>query len=273
MAVGLQDQILVAGEKLVVVYDSGGGKVREVTLSGEPQAVAVGPERHDNPGQIYVALKDHVEVYDLKGKKVAAWGDLGSEALFTSITVAEHEILVADAGHRVVYRYDPAGKLLGQINGRDPTVTNQLGFVVPSPHFDVAVAADEMVNVVNPGKRCIERYAADGHLVDSWGRQGDSLEDFCGCCNPVALAILPDQRLVTAEKGIPRVKVYSREGKFVGVVAGWESFAPNAASIEETREKYRLPVLDVAADSQGRVLVLDPSVGKVRIFERVKEAK
>ena len=179
--------------------------------------------------------------------------------------------MVADAGQRTIHRYDPAGKLLGHIDGHDPAVGDQLGFVLPSPHFDVAVSSDGMVCVVNPGKRRIERYTLDGHFADAWGQMGESVEGFCGCCNPVALAILPDRRFVTAEKGIPRVKVYSPEGKFLGVVAGWEVLAPNAGSTVETREQYRLPVLDLAADSQGRVLVLDPGTGKVRIFEPKQE--
>ena len=37
------------------------------------------------------------------------------------------------------------------------------------------------------------------------------MADFFGCCNPAQLAVLPDGRFVTAEKGIPRVKIYSRE--------------------------------------------------------------
>ena len=147
---------------------------------------------------------------------------------------------------------------------------NLKGFIVPSAHFGVVVAQGEtlprdyvvaqtitfadqplskilwcadyfwakpsngLVHVVNPGRHRIESYL-DGHFEGFWGKPENSAEGFCGCCNPVALAMLPDQRFITAEKFIPRVKVYSADGKFVGVVAGAEVFAPNAASLEETR--------------------------------------
>ena len=75
---------------------------------------------------------------------------------------------------------------------------------------------------------------------------------------------------MTAEKGIPRVKVYSADGQFESVVAGPEQFLPTPTASSETRPEHRLKVLDVAADSKGRVLVLDPNARNVRIFERIK---
>jgi len=269
VAVGLGDRIFVAGDRSLVVFDPGGAKVREVALPEEPRAVAVGREEHSFPGRIYVALKTRVELRDPEGNKVAAWADLGPKALLTSIAVAERDIVVADAGQRVVHHYDTVGRLLGDIGRRD-SAKGQGGFIVPNPYFDVAVSSDGLVRVANPGKHRIEGYTLDGHLETVWGRPGESLETFCGCCNPANFAILPDQCFVTAEKGIPRVKVYSPEGVFLGVVAGAETLAPNATSVEEARAEYHLPVLDVAADSRGRVLVLDPRAGRVRIFESKK---
>ena len=107
------------------------------------------------------------------------------------------------------------------------------------------------MHVVNPGRHRIENYF-DGHFEDSWGQPGESPGDFCGCCNPVALAILPDQRFVTAEKGILHMKVYSHQGEFLGMVAGQDILAPNATTVE-TRAPLRPPELDVATDSRGRV--------------------
>jgi hypothetical protein len=75
---------------------------------------------------------------------------------------------------------------------------------------------------------------------------------------------------VTAEKGIPRVKLHTAEGEFVKVVAAPEQLTPHPGSAEETRPEHRLKVIDVAADSRGRVLVLDPNTRQVRIFESTK---
>ena len=193
------------------------------------------------------------------------------KAMLTSIAVAEKDVLVADAGNRIVLRYDAAGKLLGQIGKRDPA-KHIPGFVIPSPCFDVAMAADGLVRVVNPGAHRIEAYTLDGDLEAFWGSSGKGIEGFCGCCNPTNIALLPDGRFVTSEKGIPRVKVYRADSKFDAVVAGPDTLAPTETILEETRPDHKLPVFDVAADSRGRVLVLDPLAVKVRIFEAKGDA-
>jgi len=211
-------------------------------------------------------MKSRVEVFDAEGKRSAVWADLGPKAILTSLAAADADVLVADAGNRIVYRYDGSGKLVGRIGAKDPA-RNLRGFVIPSPCFDVAISSDGLVRVANPGTHRIEGYTLDGHLEVSWGTPSASIEGFCGCCNPANFAILPDGHFVTAEKGIPRVKIYGYDGKFVCVVAGPEILAPGETIVEETRPDVRLPVIDVAADSQGRVLVLDPGKGKVRVFE------
>lgn len=139
-------------------------------------------------------------------------------------------------------------------------------FVVPSPYFPIAMGPDGLLRVSNPGAHRVEAFTLDGHLELAWGKPSERIEGFCGCCNPAHLAVLPDGRIVTAEKGIPRVKVYSAEGTFEGVVAGPESLSPNLAAATETREDLRLHPVSVAADSRGRILVLDPVARCVKIF-------
>ena len=91
-----------------------------------------------------------------------------------------------------------------------------------------------------------------------WGESTPRIEGFFGCCNPAHFALLADGRFVTAEKGIPRVKIYDAAGKFVCVVAGPKQ-VPVAA-------------VDLATDRRGRILVLDPAARSVRIFEQKKAA-
>ena len=123
VGVGLMDQIIVAGDRAVVVFEANGTKLREISLTDEPWAVAVGGGNHDFAGRIYMALKTRVKVFGPETKKPAVWANLGPEALLTSIAVAEHEVLVADAGrHAVVHRFDSSGKLLGRIDGHDRAV-------------------------------------------------------------------------------------------------------------------------------------------------------
>ena len=97
-----------------------------------------------------------------------------------------------------------------------------------------------------------------------------AIDGFCGCCNPANFDMLPDGRFVTCEKGLPRIKVYSPEGDFESVVAGPEAFSKNAKSCSlNGLSNCRTGGMDVAVDSKGRVIVMDPVERVVRIFERV----
>jgi len=266
LAVGPEDRVYVAGDRVIRVFGPAGEGLTEITLEDQPQCLAVAGAEDAFPGRVYVGMKTHVEVYGADGKRKTVWDDLGEKAVLTSIAVGQAEVFVADAGNRIVLRYDTGGVLKGRIGQRDEGRDNP-GFVVPSPYFDLAMAPDGVLRVVNPGGHRVEAYTADGERLVSWGKPTAAIEGFCGCCNPVNIAILSDGRFVTAEKGIPRVKIYSAEGRFESVVAGPQTLAPTPSAAEETRSQHKLLAVDVATDSRGRVLVLDPSAGRVRVFE------
>lgn len=265
IAVGPEDRIYLAGDQAIVVLDRDGAKSSKIDLEEPPRCLAVA-RANDGQAVIYVGMKTHVEVYDAQGSRQASWPDLGAKAMLTSLAASEADVFAADAGNRIVWHYDLSGKPLGQIGRRDAE-RDIPGFVIPSPYFDLAVSPDGLLRVANPGAHRVEGYTFDGHLEVVWGKPSLGIEGFCGCCNPANFAVLPDGRFVTAEKGIPRVKVYSEEGQFESVVAGPEVLTPTATITEETRSDYKLTVFDVAADSQGRVLVLDPTGHRVRLFE------
>jgi len=244
-------RICVVGDRVLVVFDSDGRESARHALTQEPQAVAC----VDGDGTIYLAMRDHVEV--VRGNLVSvesAWKALGPEAMLTSIALSDKYVFVADAGNRVVRRFDKTGREV--FRGGDPACGPfASGFIVPSPHMDVAVEPDGRVIVVNPGKHSVQVRGGEGTLITAWGRYGADAEGLAGCCNPVAIARLPDGRIATAEKGIKRVKVYTPRGKLESVVAGSDRFSGDG-------------VLDLAGDSSGRVLVLDPDRKQVRIFTR-----
>jgi hypothetical protein len=266
VAVGPEDRVYVAGDQAVHVHAPGGARLRQINLPDKPWSLAVGGVEHKYPGRIYVGLRNRIGVFDPEGKLLSTWDAPGGKAIVTSIAVGEHDVFLADAMGRIVLRCDLQGLVLGRIGARDAS-RNIPGFVIPSPYFDIALAPDGLLRVVNPGRHQVEAYTVDGSLELSWGQHRLAIEGFCGCCNPAHMAILADGRFVTVEKGIPRVKIYSAEGKFECVVAGPELLVPDPSSTEETRQAHVLKVLDVAVDSRGRVLVLDPGLRSVRVFE------
>ena len=67
LAVDAGSQVYVGGDKSVVRYSSDGKKLAEISLQAEPRCLAVGGPDHVHPGQLYVGMEDHVEVYDPHG--------------------------------------------------------------------------------------------------------------------------------------------------------------------------------------------------------------
>ncbi len=263
IAVDSEGSIYVAGDKAVRMFQEDCAYLDQIELAAEPRSLAVSGDE-----TIYVGFKDHVELYDRDKNRLAVWDSLGDKAVVSSIAAAEDDVFVADAGNRVVVRYDRAGKVVNHIAAKD-SARNVPGLVIPSPYCDVAVSKDGLLRVVNPGRHRIEAYTFDGDLEFWWGEHSTGIRGFCGCCNPVSFAVLANGHFVTCEKGLVRVKQYDSDGGFVGVVA---SPAQLVSQVEfricNTPEECLSPGFDVAVDAGGRVLVLDTIKGVVRIFSR-----
>ena len=275
IALDSQGSICIAGDKAIRIFAGSGNLLNEIELTDVPRCLTV-----IGDGRIYVGMKNHVEVYNDDSKRLATWESLGNDAVLTSIAVSKNDVFVADAGNRIVLRYNTGGKLVNPI-GRKDKARNIPGFVIPSPYFDLAVARDGLLRVVNPGLHHIEAYTFDGDLEFWWGEFSSAVEGFCGCCNPVNFAILKgphfagaDDSFVTCEKGLIRVKIYDVEGAFVGVVAGPEQLVEGGASrVSEFGVGSQTGGFDVAVDAQGRIFVLDTIKNVVRIFSKVNAEK
>ena len=270
IAVGPEGRIYVAGDEAIRVFiegpNSNFSSFGQIELLCEPQCLTLADD-----GKFYIGAKDHVEVYDNQGKQLAVWDSLGDDAVLTSIAVSQNDVFVADAGNRIVLRYDTTGKLVNHIGGKD-TSRNIPGFVIPSPHFDLAVGRDGLLRVVNPGLHRIEAYTFEGDLEFFWGKFSNvDVKGCCGCCNPANFTILDDENFVACEKGLTRVKIYDAEGTFVGVVAGPEQLIEGGtARICYFPEQCQAGAFDVAVDAQGRIFVLDTIKNVMKIFTKKK---
>ncbi len=263
LSIGPENRLYIATRDGVDVLDREGSRLQSIRQSEPARCVAVADD-----GTLYVGLRERIEVFDRQGQRTATWASPGPKAWLTGLAVADDAVYAADSGSRLLWRYDRSGKLAGRLAEKSAE-RKVPGLVVPSPYLDVARGRDGLLRVNNPGRHCVESYTAGGDLELSWGEPSGAMQGFCGCCNPIGLALLPDGRCVTCEKGLPRVKVYSATGAFECVVAGPESFPENgkAGSVQSLSDGS-MGGLDAAVDSDGRIYILDLVAGDVRVMRR-----
>lgn len=250
LAVDGVGRMYVGGLREVAVLGADGKLIGKFAVEKLVTCLAV-----DEDGTVMVGMGDRIEVCDREGVRAAQWGVPGTNAILTSLALDEDGVYAADARQHCVWRFDRRGKVLGVIRRADGE------FVIPSPYFDVAIGAGDGVWVVDPGRHEVVSYSPDGTVRTSWGRSGAEADAFCGCCNPIHIALIADGSFVTAEKGIPRVKRMSSSGELIGMMAGPEAF------VAGTR------IADLAVDGKGRILVLDPSLKAIRVFDMTTEGR
>ncbi len=249
LATNPSGNIYVSGKGGVEIFNPSGNPQAKFKIDGSAQCIAL-----DETGLIYLGMEDHIEIWNKEGKQLAKWNSCGADAVLTSIAVRGNDVFVADAGQKVVYRFNKTGGLINKIGMKDPA-TGVPGFIVPSPYFDLGISRDGNLWVVNPGRHSFEKYNFDGKLLSKWGKASMAMDGFCGCCNPSNFALFQDSLFVTSEKAIERVKIYNADGTFRCVVAYPSQFEEGTKG------------LDLAVDKQNRILVLDPVKKLIRIFE------
>ena len=245
----LPGKIYVACKDAIVVYGEGDKETARYRIEGTPNCLGVAPE-----GTMYVGMKNKVAVLDPSGAPKGEWTDFADRSYITAIASNGTDTYVADAGKRVVMRFDNDGKVQAKIGEKDPA-RDVPGLEAPSPYLDLALNPDGELWVVNPGKLGLEQYRSDGSIVTSWYNPSLKLDGFPGCCNPTHIAFDSKGELITCEKGLVRIKSYEvTAGTFDGLVAASELF-PQEQSVR-----------DLAVDAHDRVLVIDTQRKSVRIF-------
>lgn len=240
------DTIIMAGDMQVYIYNSKRELLKSFNLDEVPHCVSA-----QTSSEIFIGMKDHVEVFDQNGNSKSSWISLGETAYITSLSVKKDLVVAADYGNKRLWIFNQEGKLLKFID-KD--------FVVPSPYFDVDIDNEGNIWVVNTGKLRLEEYNPKGIKKSQWGKSSMEIDGFPGCCNPTYFNIDKNGDFITAEKGIVRLKIYDKNGKMKGVVAGPDSFKEGTTG------------LDLASNSLGHIYVTDNSYKKIRIFVPKKKA-
>ncbi len=132
-------------------------------------------------------------------------------------------------------------------------------------HIDVRVAGGELLIAENSRHR-VNLFDLDGKPKATWGqRDRTSITGFTACCNPCNIDFGPDGVLYTAESGVGRIKKYSADGKFLGLVGYVDTTKFDNGSQLAATSCY-IP-MEVNADA-SRIYVMDVRAHIIRVLEK-----
>lgn len=243
-AVATTDEgVLIGGDSFIALYNYDLKPLWNSSLSDPIGAIAAYGDT------IYASTIETILLFTSAGEQIDEWGPFDDNSIITSVAANRDYVAIADAGDKVVFVLNKAGALVSLVGQPG----NQ--YVIPSPYFDVSFSDDNFLVTANPGKRNIEFRTITGEITSYFGEAGTALEYFCGCCNPSHFAFLPGGNLVTAEKGINRIKIVEPDGDLVELVSQPEQFTAF------------IPV-DLAVSKENIIYAANPANSILYVFKR-----
>lgn|GEM_PF-2128233 len=222
------ESVLVAARGRVVEFDREGHIKRDIDLGD----VLDGVYADAHPSGL---VADMVHIYVVVGNTETEWGGWGD-----------------------IVRFDR------QFGAPEVVVNKQFGCC---SHIDIDLL-DGVLLVAENSRHRVNKFSTDGKLLGRWGkRDRRTLEGFAACCNPVCFDIGSDGSIYTAESGVGRVKRFSADGEFLGVVGMVDTtnFDGNTSAaaaacympIEVTPDGDRVYVMDVRANIIRVLMIQD----------------
>ncbi len=205
----------------VWIFDATGKKISEfkAALQGKPSAIAIA----QTTGAIYVLgtlteMKEtkvrgkvyqieeqkgvECQVYDSKGTQIRSL-TLPDVKTATGAKVVNGKLLVADVKQRKVAIYNlETGKMESSI--KDLRACCGI--------LDFGVNDKSEILIANLGAFRVQAFDYSGTIKYAFGKRGQGLNDFHGCCNPVNVTFLNNGAVVTVEKDPTRIKVFTQSG-------------------------------------------------------------
>jgi hypothetical protein len=200
------DGIFVGGDSYIALYSFDYNLIWKIDSDQPVTALSVYGDT------VYATTQETLLVLSSKGLLLDEWGPYEDNSILTSVSANNGFVGIADAGNSVIFILNLAGavhSIIGQPGDE---------YVLPSAYFDLHLNENMTLITANPGKRSIEFRNFNGEITSRFGEAGTGLEWFCGCCNPSHFALLPGGNIVTAEKGINRIKIVDQTGNLIELV-------------------------------------------------------
>ena len=219
-------------------------------------------------GTVYVAGHGKIASFDRDGKRIAM-ADIDkisdSKSLAAGLFVSDkHVFLAVGTGNSMratedIYRFNR------DLTGAKKIIEQQYGCC---SHIDMQVMDGELLIAENSRHR-VNRFDLEGNRIGRWGkRDRTGIEGFAACCNPVNIDIGPGNVLYTAESGVGRIKTYTPDGKFLGVVGYVDTTEFDRGSKLAAQTCY-IPI-EVNKDA-SRVYVMDVRANLIRVLAPKKK--
>jgi sugar lactone lactonase YvrE len=233
-------------------------------LDFAPQAIHI---RAD--GRVYVGGMGEIRLMKLDAEgKVLSTAKIAGEgvpkARVAAITSTEKDLFVSFGSGRslralaTIVRFDLDGGNPKEIATRLRGCCQRLDLVTRN---GVLYAAENAVHRV-------VKYDRDGNVLAKWGKRDRTGEEgFGSCCNPMNICFGADGSLYTAESGLGRIKRYTVDGKYLGIVgivgtdkfnrAGGLAVSCSNICVAPNADASRVFVMDLKG-SRIRVLAAEP---------------
>ena len=137
---------------------------------------------------------------------ISIFSDLGSNSIVKSIRKIGNTLYVSDAGNKLLYTFSNQGKLIKIYSFEEPPALQ-----IVSAWFDFVVLPDSSFWMTNPGNHQMDLYSKDGEFLRSIP-DSENTKLFEGCCNPLMLEHVDENKLVSWEKGEKRVRMFDFNG-------------------------------------------------------------
>jgi hypothetical protein len=216
-------------------------------------------------GMVYVGGHGYLAMFDENGnekKRIDLDKVLDYKAITAGLYVTDKYVFAAYGSGNSMRAVEEFHRFNRDLTGSKKIIERQYGCCA---HIDMEVVGDKLLIAENSRHR-MNVFDLEGNKLGTWGkRDRTNIEGFTACCNPCNTDIAGDGSIFTVESGVGRVKRFTPDGKYLGLVGYIDTTKFDRGSKLAAQSCY-IPS-EVSADGK-RVYVMDVRQHFIRVLEQ-----
>jgi hypothetical protein len=244
--------VWLASDKSVQHLSAQGDVLLRIELARPARCLAV------NQDGIFVAVRDSVLQFSSESELRWISPSIGTGHLIGDIHVENSSISVSDitSGDRLQMGHGDSDPKWSRLH------TEAEVKIAPLSRL-VRYGKNQWL-LTEPGRHRVVLLDDAGRIIDTWGSRSRDIDGFQGCCNPMAIAELPNGNCITAEAGQVRIKRFDAGGQFLHQIAGPDSITEVATTEDEDSQlRCRIGGIDLATSQNGDLWVLHAAAQQI----------